>query len=309
MYSNRHDMLDTLLTAVEKPSRYIGGEWNSVVKDPARVRLRVALAFPDLYELGLGNLGLQILYSILNAREDIWAERVCLPAPDLAGLLRKNGRPLFLLESRDPLAEADVIGFTLQSELTYANILEMLDLAGLPVRSADRAEDAPLVLAGGPCAVNPEPLAPFIDAFLIGDGEDAIIEIADALIPLRRAPRNRRLDALAEISGVYVPARHPLEYLGGRLLACPEPRVRRRTVIALDRAPFPRNPVVPFTQLIHDGAGIEVLRGCTQGCRFCQAGMITRPVQEREISTIADAVDAILQRTGLESVSLVSLST
>ncbi len=309
MYSNRHDMLDTLLTAVEKPSRYIGGEWNSVVKDPARVRLRVALAFPDLYELGLGNLGLQILYSILNAREDIWAERVCLPAPDLAGLLRKNGRPLFLLESRDPLAEADVIGFTLQSELTYANILEMLDLAGLPVRSADRAEDAPLVLAGGPCAVNPEPLAPFIDAFLIGDGEDAIIEIADALIPLRRAPRNRRLDALAEISGVYVPARHPLEYLGGRLLACPEPRVRRRTVIALDRAPFPRNPVVPFTQLIHDGAGIEVLRGCTQGCRFCQAGMITRPVREREISTIADAVDAVLQRTGLESVSLVSLST
>ena len=301
--------LEWILSTVEKPSRYVGGEWNAVVKDPARIRLRVALAFPDLYELGLGNLGLQILYAILNAREEIWAERVCLPAPDLSARLRETGQPLFLLESRDPVGSADVIGFTLQSELTYVNILEMLDLSGLPVRTAERPDHAPLVLAGGPCAVNPEPLAPFVDAFLIGDGEEAILEIAEALLSLGRASRNRRLDALASIPGLYLPARHPVETVDGRVMAAPEPRIRRRTVIALDRAPLPAKPVVPFTQLIHDTAGIEVLRGCTQGCRFCQAGMITRPVREREVCTVTDAINTVLDRTGLEGVSLVSLST
>jgi radical SAM family uncharacterized protein/radical SAM-linked protein len=306
---NLRKAIEDLLPLVEKPSRYLGTEWNTVHKDPATVQLRLCLFFPDLYELGLGNLGLHILYNILNGMEGVWAERAYTPAPDMERLLRERGLPLFLHESRDPVGAADAIGFSLQSELTFVNVLNAIDLAGFPVRSADRAEDAPLFFAGGPAAFNPEPLAPFLDFVVIGDGEEAIVDIANALLPLRGAPRARRLEAVAAISGVYVPALHPVEMVDGVPMADPRVRVTRRVARNLDATPFPAKPIVPFTQLVHDGAGIEVLRGCTQGCRFCHAGMANRPVRERTVNTVGNLLTAALNSSGLDSATLVSLST
>ena len=302
---------DNLLLEVEKPSRYIGGEWNSVVKDPARVDLRLCLVFPDLYELGLGNLGLQILYTVLNEMEGVWAERAYLPGPDMAALMRARSRPLRMLESQESITEVHGIGFTLQSELTYVNVLKILELAALPLLSGDRDASMPLVFAGGPGAYNPEPLAPFMDFFVIGDGEEAIREIALSMQRHRGAPRRVVLEALSEIEGVYVPALYPIETLpDGRLL--PDPSygpIRARFVSDLDRAPFPVNYITPYTQLVHDGVGIEVLRGCTHGCRFCQAGMITRPVRERSIPGIRALLEGTLKSSGLEDATLLSLST
>jgi radical SAM family uncharacterized protein/radical SAM-linked protein len=292
-------LLNELLPRVQKPARYLGNELHSIHKDPDSVRLRVALFFPDFYELGLGNLGLHILYAILNTREDVWAERAYTPAPDMEALLREKDLPLFMLESKDALPAADLIGFTLQSELTYTNILNALDLAGIPLRSEGRDDRHPLIMAGGPCAMNPEPLAPFIDFFLIGDGEEAIHEIADALVPLRGAGRVEKLDALAEIEGVYIPGRRRAD---GR-------KVRRRIVRNLDAAPFPSEYIIPFIKPVHDGVPIEVMRGCTRGCRFCHAGIVNRPVRERSTDAAESLVRRSLDATGQENVSLVSLST
>ncbi|MBW7863540.1 MAG: TIGR03960 family B12-binding radical SAM protein [Candidatus Hydrogenedentes bacterium] len=305
----RELLLAEILPTVEKPSRYLGTELHSVHKDPATVRLRVALVFPDVYELGLGNLGLHILYHILNGMDGVWAERAYTPAPDLEAALRARGLPLFLHESKDPLGAADAVGFTFQSELTYANVLNAMDLAGFAVRAADRAEDAPLFFAGGPTACNPEPMAAFMDFFVIGDGEEAVAEIANALLPLRGAPRRRRLEAVAGIPGVYVPSLHPVEMVGGVPFADAGVKVTRRVTASLEDAPYPVRGIVPFTQLVHDGVGIEVLRGCTQGCRFCQAGMINRPVRERGPETVAGLLGKSLDNTGLEESTLVSLST
>ena len=301
--------LEELLPLVEKPSRYMGTEWNAVHKDPADVRLRLCLFFPDLYELGLGNLGLHILYNILNGMDGVWAERAYTPAPDMEKLLRGRGLPLFLHESRDPVAAADAVGFSLQSELTFVNVLNAIDLAGFAVRSADRPGDAPLFFAGGPAACNPEPMAPFLDFIVIGDGEEAVVDIANALLPLRGAPRTRRIEALADVPGIYVPSLHPVEMVDGVPMADPRVRVTRRVVRDLDAAPFPVNTIVPFTQLVHDGAGIEVLRGCTQGCRFCHAGMANRPVRERTVDTVGGLLSEALDRSGLDAATLVSLST
>jgi radical SAM family uncharacterized protein/radical SAM-linked protein len=300
-----------ILPRAEKPSRYVGNEWNTVQKNPADVTLRVALMFPDLYELGLGNLGLHILYAILNRQPDIWAERVYTPAPDMEAMLRERGIPLFMLESKDPVGAADLVGITLQSELTFTNILNAIDLAGFPVRTKDRGEDAPLFFAGGPAVFNPEPLAPFIDFFVIGDGEDVIVEIVNALRPLKGAPRALRLDALEKIEGVYIPERYPFEVMddGQILPAVDAPKIVKRLVKSLDGAVYPTDYIVPFTGLVHDGIGLEVLRGCTQGCRFCQAGMVTRPVRERTMSNIDQLMEKTLANTGYEAVSLVSLST
>jgi radical SAM family uncharacterized protein/radical SAM-linked protein len=305
---NLADILDNeILPLVEKPSRYLGRELNAVFKEDPRVRL--ALAFPDLYDVGLGNLGLHILYAILNQIDGVWAERVYAPAVDMESQLRRRGLPMFALESRDTIDTFDGIGFTLQSELTYTNILNLIDLAGLPVRAADRGEGMPLMFAGGPAVFNPEPLVPFIDFFVIGDGEDAMVEIAEVF--LRIPDRAGRLLALSKIEGIYVPALYPTDVLpdGTVLPSESAPKIRKRIARDLNAATFPVDYIVPFTQQVHDRISLEVLRGCTQGCRFCQAGMTTRPVRERTIDNIETLLERTLEATGYEEVSLVSLST
>ncbi len=313
------DLFDELLSRVDKPSRYLGNEVNATAmqhgpgpgKDLDAVGVRLALAFPDLYDIGLGNLGIHILYAIVNALPWAACERVFAPAIDLEKELRALQLPLFALESKDPLSSMDGLGFTLQSELTFTNILNMLDLGGIPIRAADRADAHPIVFAGGPAVFNPEPLAPFVDFFLIGDGEDAIVEIARVLERTRGASRKVRLTALSLLEGVYVPALYPFETLpdGQILPALDAPKIRKRITRSLDGATFPTDYIVPFTKQVHDRISLEVLRGCTQGCRFCQAGMTTRPVRERSLENLDQLLQRTLDNTGYEEVSLVSLST
>jgi radical SAM family uncharacterized protein/radical SAM-linked protein len=300
-----------ILPFVDKPSRYLGNEVNAVRKEPGSVEVRMALAFPDLYDLGLGNLGIHILYAAVNALPWASCERVYAPALDLEAQLRQRGLPLFTLENKSPVRELDLLGFTLQSELTYTNILNLLDLAGLSMRTKDRREDDPLTCAGGPAVFNPEPLAPFLDFFVIGDGEDAIMEIAGLLRQMKGATRRERLEALSLLEGVYVPELFPMEQLSdGRYLPPVDgPRIRKRITKDLNGATFPEKYIVPFTQQVHDRVSLEVLRGCTQGCRFCQAGMTTRPVRERTLEKVSELLDKTLAETGYEEVSLVSLST
>jgi radical SAM family uncharacterized protein/radical SAM-linked protein len=298
------------LLRVEKPSRYLGREWNAVVKDPTQVQLRLVLAFPDLYDLALGNLGLQIVHHVLNGLPWLWAERAFAPAPDLDRQLEGSGRRLGSLESGRALADFDGVGFTLQSELTYTNVLRMLELGGIPLRSAERGEDHPLVFAGGPNTVNPEPMAPFVDFFVIGDGEQVALELAERLRATRGEARIRRLEALAELDGIYVPALVPMEPgPRGTLVPASRDRIGRRVVTDLDAAAYPERPILPFTGLVHDRVAVEVLRGCTRGCRFCQAGATTRPVRERSPERVADLMEEGLASTGHEEVSLLSLST
>ena len=300
---NLKDRLDTdIFPNITKPSRYLGSELHSVHKNPRDVELRVALVFPDLYDLGLGNLGLHILYAILNKLPWCWAERAYAPAPDMAEALRRHGLPLFALESKDPLGEMDMLGFSLQSELTYTSVLYILDLAGIPLRAADRNESHPIVFAGGPAAINPEPMAPFFDFFAIGDGEQAIVEIAEAAREKRGAPRSEVLEAMAGLRGVYVPALYPQGDAEARKIA-------RRIEADLDSTEFPAEYIVPYAQLIHDRIGLEIMRGCTHGCRFCQAGITTRPVRARSRQNIAGLMDRLIRATGYEEVSLLSLST
>ena len=309
---NLSDILyEEILPSVEKPSRYLGTEVNTTHKDPGAVDLRVGLVFPDLYDLGLGNVGILILYAILNDLPWAWCERAYAPAMDMEKALRDRGLPLFCNESKDSLADMDLIGFTLQSELTYTNILTCIDLAGLPLRAADRADDAPLLCGGGPAVFNPEPLAPFIDFFVIGDGEDAMVEIAETLRGVRDKPRRERLEALAKLEGIYVPELYPMETMpNGQILPREDaPKIVKRVVDSLDGAKFPTNYIVPYTQQVHDRLALEVLRGCTQGCRFCQAGMVTRPVRERTLENIDQLMVEALDKTGYDEVSLVSLST
>ena len=304
-------LFNDVLPFVTKPSRYLGTEVNSVHKEADAVEVRIGLAFPDLYDLGLGNLGLHILYAILNDLPWCWAERVYAPAPDMEAALRGRGLPLFTWESKTPLAQVDLVGFSLQSELTYTSVLNMLDLAGVPLRATARNDSHPLVFAGGPGAFNPEPMAAFVDFFVVGDGEEAILEIAECARGTRGMARADKLAEFAKLDGVYVPELYPVDAQpDGRIVPAEDaPKVVRRVVDSLDAARFPDDYIVPFTQLIHDRAGIEVMRGCTHGCRFCQAGMVTRPVRERDIEHLGGLMDRALQSTGYEEVSLVSLST
>lgn len=300
-----------ILPRVQKPSRYLGRELNTVHKDLDEVDVRIALAFPDLYDLGLPNLGLMILYDILNRQPGIWAERVYHPGLDMENELRRRGLPLFALESRSPLGEFDAIGFTLQHELSYTNILNMLDLSGIPLLSAERGDAHPLILAGGPGAFNPEPLADFMDVFVPGDGEEAILELAQGIRETKGLPREQRLQRLAQIQGAFVPCLFGTKTLPDGMVATDAPAgaIRKRIVVDLDKAPFPTSYIVPFTEQVHDRISLEILRGCTHGCRFCQAGMITRPVRERSVETLDRLMCDVLARTGYEQVALASLST
>lgn len=306
--------LDHLLKKVEKPARYTGGEVNSIEKDPETVAVRVGFAFPDTYEIGMSYMGLQILYHILNKNEDIYCERVFAPAMDMEALMRQHGRELFTLETFTPVKELDILGFTLQYELSYTNVLNMLDLGGIPLKSRERGEEDPIVIAGGPCAFNPEPLADFIDAFLIGDGEELLERVCLA----KKACTGKEdfLKTISRYDGVYVPAFYePIYNLDGtiqrfdKLWPDAPDRVKRAVVNDLDKAEFPVKNIVPFIDTVHDRAVVETFRGCTRGCRFCQAGMIYRPVRERRPETIRKLAKQQLANTGHDELSLLSLST
>ena len=309
--------LEDVLPRVSRPSRYLGGELGSLRKDPAQVDITFALAFPDVYEVGMSHLGFAILYHVLNGVEGVAAERVYTPWPDMEEHLRAAGAPLVSLESERPLGQFDIIGFTLQYELSYSNILNMLDLAGIPRRRSERGDDAPLVVVGGPCAFNPEPLADFIDCAVIGDGEEAVVELCEAVRAGRAAgeSRARLLERLAAIEGIYVPSFFAVDYREDGRLSAIRPlkegydRVRRRFLADLDAAPYPTSPIVPFMNTVHDRVSVEIARGCTRGCRFCQAGYIYRPVRERSPQRISDIIEESLERSGYEEVSLLSLST
>jgi len=291
---------DGLLPLVRKPARYVGGEVNLVRKDPGDVKLRMALAFPDVYEVGMSHLGLKILYSIVNSKRHLAAERVFAVWPDMEELMRKNRRPLVSLESGTPLHCFDVIGFSLQYELCATTVLQMLDLGGVPLRAKDRGPGDPLVIAGGPVAFNPVPMAPFFDAFAMGDGEELIIELAESIVAWKEEDRSRDelLAGWKRLKGVFVPSL----YSAGE-------SVSRRIVADLDTAAFPSNLVVPFCETVHDRVGVEIARGCTRGCRFCQAGMLYRPVREREPTTVLDLAEKSLEATGWDEVALLSLSS
>lgn len=307
------DDLKRELGKVEKPARYTGGEINSVHKRSASVEVRFALAFPDVYEVGASHLGSHILYSILNAREDTACERVYAPWFDMEELLRRKGWPLYTLESYSPVSAFDIVGFSLQYELTYTNVLAMLDLGGIPLRSSQRGAKDPLVIAGGPCAMAPEPLSPFIDAFALGDGEELAGDIVDVYKKWKKSEetRERLLHDLADVQGVYVPSLYEVAYAPDGTVRSIEPDrvVRRRVLSSLETTPFPKEPLIPLIPPIHDRAMVEIFRGCTQGCRFCQAGMLYRPVREREMGTVDALVRDILERSGYDEVSLVSLSS
>ncbi len=304
-----------LLAGVQKPTRYIGGEWNEIVKDRRGVDLTFALAFPDVYEIGMSHLGFRILYPMLNAREDTVAERVFCPWPDMADGLRRARRPLTTLETGLPLSQVDVVGFSLQYEMTFSNVLEMLDLAGIPLRQAARGEDDPLVVAGGPVVFNSEPIADFLDFVLLGDAEELLPEFLDRLKALKRAraPRAARIRELAQIPGVYAPSLYPLEEHHGLLIPVAGPDapypVKRRIVYDIDRFPFPDRIIVPHGEIVHDRVSIELMRGCPVGCRFCQAGYIYRPTRERDPDQVRDTVIRSVRATGYDQFSLASLNT
>jgi radical SAM family uncharacterized protein len=308
--------LNRILPTVTKPARYTGGEWNSVVKDWAACDVRWALAFPDTYEIGMSNLGLAILYDRLNSQEDVLAERVYAPWVDMEAAMRAAGIPLYGLESHRSLAEFDVIGFSLPYEQLYTNLLNMLDLAGLAVRSEERDDSHPMIIAGGGATFNPEPMADFVDLFVLGDGEDVILDITCAIREAKQQEigRDVLLQRLAGIPGVYVPSLYEVAYCADGTIAgiepmVPEAQVPVRKRIAATLPPPVTRPVVPFVDTVHNRAAIEIQRGCTRGCRFCHAGMVYRPVRERSVDEILEAVDEIVANTGYDEIALLSLSS
>ena len=310
--------LEPLLSKVQKPGRYIGGELNSVVKNKADVSVRFAFCFPDLYEVGMSHLGIKILYAQFNAEPDIWCERVFAPDTDMEEQMKRHGVPLFALESHDPIRDFDFVGFTLQYELSYTTVLHMLTLGGIPLHAADRDESCPLVVAGGPCTCNPEPLADFFDIFFLGEGEEVDLEVMRLYQRHRDSGHYNKaafLREAAQIEGVYVPALYDVTYHEDGTVAAITPRdgapaiVQKRIILDLDRAYYPDSLVVPFIDVVHDRAVQEIFRGCIRGCRFCQAGYIYRPVREKSPDVIDRQSHQLCRSTGYEEFSLSSLST
>lgn len=309
--------LESVLMQVQKPGRYVGGELNAVVKDKSKVDVRFAFCFPDEYQVGMSHLGMKILYSLFNSKDYIWCERVFAPWPDMEALMLQNGIKLYGLESLEPITDFDFIGFTLQYELSYSNILMMLKLAGIPLLSKDRKGLGQIVVAGGPCACNPEPLADFIDLFFIGEGEEVDLEVIDLYRQCKKEGKTREefLRLAAQIEGVYVPSLYTVSYRDDQTIESITPQagapavVKKRLILDLAKLYFPESFVVPSIEIVHDRAVAEIFRGCIRGCRFCQAGFLYRPTREKSVETINRQCKTLCETTGYDEISLSSLSS
>ncbi len=312
------EKIEKHLLEVQKPSRYIGGEVGSIIKDKSKVDVRFAFCFPDTYDIGMSHIGMKILYSLKNARENFWCERCFAPDVDFEKIMRDNDIPLYALESLDPIKDFDFIGFTMQYELSYTNVLNMLDLAGIPIYAKDRtAELTQIVVAGGPCVCNPEPLADFFDLFILGEGEEVNLELMDLYNDMKKQGASR-LDFLkkaSQIQGIYVPQFYSFDYKSDgtiekmNVAENAPAKITKRIIKDFDKVFYPKNFVVPFTEIVHDRISVEVLRGCIRGCRFCQAGFIYRPFREKSPDTIYNETKCLCENTGYDEVSLASLST
>lgn len=309
---------DEILLKIEKPARYIGNEVNSVMKDKNEVDVRFAMCFPDVYEIGMSHLGIQILYDMFNRREDVWCERVYSPWLDLHKIMKEEQIPLFALESQDPIRDFDFLGITIQYEMCYTNILQILDLSQIPIHSCDRGENDPIVIGGGPCTYNPEPLAEFFDIFYIGEGETVYDKLLDIYKEYRSSGKSRLefLEQAAQIEGLYVPMFYDATYHEDGTLASFAPNnehapsvIKKQMVLDVTEAPYPQAPVVPFIKATQDRVVLEIQRGCIRGCRFCQAGMLYRPTRERNVERLKQYAKAMLESTGHEEISLSSLSS
>ena len=309
---------DELLLSIDKPARYIGGEVNEVIKEADQVRIRFCMCFPDVYEIGMSHLGIQILYDMFNKREDVWCERVYSPWMDMDALLRREQIPLFTLESQTPVKDMDFLGITIQYEMCYTNILQILDLSGIPLFSRDRDEACPIVIGGGPCVYNPEPVADFFDLFYLGEGE----VVYDRLLDLYNDCKDQGLSRLefleraAEIPGIYVPRFYDISYHEDGTIEAMVPNnphapktVTKQLMVDMTKAPYPEKPLVPYLKATQDRVVLEIQRGCIRGCRFCQAGMVYRPVRERNLEDLKEYAVRLLENTGHDEISLSSLSS
>lgn len=308
---------DDILCKVEKPARYVGGELNQVIKNPNEVDIRFAFCFPDVYEVGMSHLGTRILYHTINERSDTYCERTFAPWPDMEKLMRENNIPLYTLETKDPLDKFDILGFTLQYEMSYTNILNMLDMSGITIRASERGEDEPIVMAGGPCAYNPEPLYDIVDFFEIGEGEEMMNDVLDVYKKYKgKGKKKEFLREISKIRGIYVPSLYDVTYNEDGTIKEFKPKyddvpakVQKRVVNNFDAVSFPEEMIVPYTEIVHDRIVLETFRGCTNGCRFCQAGMIYRPVREKTTNTLLEQARKAVKATGYQEISLASLST
>jgi len=310
--------INDILFKVEKPARYLGNELNSVHKEIHEKTIRYAFSFPDIYEIGMSHLGMQILYHLLNKEENVYCERVFAPAVDMEEEMRKNNIPLFALESRHPVKSFDFLGFTLQYELSYTNILNMLQLAGIPVLSEGRSEEDPIIMVGGPCSYNPEPIADFVDMVILGEAEEVILEVINLYKEMKAADFTKKdfFERAASINGVYIPSLYQVSYKEDgtieeiKPISDKAPRsVTKRIIHDLNEVFYPEEIIVPYLQVVHDRVMLEIFRGCTRGCRFCQAGMIYRPIREKSVDRLAELTNKLLASTGYEEISLASLST